>query len=184
MITPGFAHAFKPDPGQSLVWTYVANYRRRRRRRTRSKWLVLWKAIGRVAEPSSGNFGSIPDSTSMTYDVQIGPHAPAPRPRGYRVFLPTGGCGPDRHRPRVFFARPSGPRCPNVPPSPQLLGLATTSPRIRRFSFWLWWLLIGERGSYGVATAIVDLVMGKVDSAVVVASFRGKTAGARLWLAT
>ena len=45
-----------------------------------------------------------------------------------------------------------------------------------------WWLVVGERGSYGAATAAIDPVSARVDRAGVAASFRGKLAGAKLWL--
>jgi hypothetical protein len=45
-----------------------------------------------------------------------------------------------------------------------------------------WWLLVGERGSCGAATAAIDPVSARVDRAVVAASFSGKLAGAKLWL--
>ncbi|HET7235851.1 MAG TPA: glycosyltransferase [Actinomycetota bacterium] len=54
---------------------------------------------------------------------------------------------------------------------------------LRLPAFWLWWLLIGERGSYGVATAVVDLIAGRTSPAIVTASFKGKFAGVRQWLA-
>jgi GT2 family glycosyltransferase len=54
---------------------------------------------------------------------------------------------------------------------------------LRRVAFWSWWVVVGERGSYGLATAAADLVTGRVDGGVVAASFRGKAAGARLWFA-
>jgi GT2 family glycosyltransferase len=53
---------------------------------------------------------------------------------------------------------------------------------LRRVVFWLWWFLVGERGSYGLATGAVDLATRRADSEVVAASFRGKLAGGRLWL--
>jgi hypothetical protein len=45
-----------------------------------------------------------------------------------------------------------------------------------------WWLVFGERGSSGAASAAIDPVSARVDRAVVAASFRGKLAGAKLWL--
>jgi GT2 family glycosyltransferase len=53
---------------------------------------------------------------------------------------------------------------------------------VRLVAFWLWWVLIGERGSYGLATGAVDLLLGRTRLTDVVTSFRGKILGARLWL--
>ena len=53
----------------------------------------------------------------------------------------------------------------------------------RLTAFWLWWVLVGERGSYGVATGAIDLVTGRTRSPEIVASFKGKLNGARQWLA-
>ena len=52
----------------------------------------------------------------------------------------------------------------------------------RLVAFWLWWLLIGERGSYGLATGMVDLVLGRTRPSAIVSALKGKLAGARLWL--
>ena len=52
----------------------------------------------------------------------------------------------------------------------------------RLTAFWLWWVLVGERGSYGVATGALDLARGRTSAARVAASFRGKLEGARQWL--
>jgi hypothetical protein len=48
--------------------------------------------------------------------------------------------------------------------------------------FWFWWWLIGERGSYGLATAILDLV-GRQNSMfpLIAASLRGKHHGVAEW---
>jgi GT2 family glycosyltransferase len=53
----------------------------------------------------------------------------------------------------------------------------------RLVAFWLWWLLIGERGSYGLATGMVDLVLGRTRSGAMISSLKGKFAGAQLWVA-
>ena len=53
---------------------------------------------------------------------------------------------------------------------------------VRLVAFWLWWVLIGERGSYGLATGAVDLLLGRTRVTNVVTSFQGKVQGARLWL--
>lgn len=54
---------------------------------------------------------------------------------------------------------------------------------LRLAAFWVWWALIGERGSYGLATGAVDLLSGRTSTAVVLSALRGKIAGARAWLA-
>jgi GT2 family glycosyltransferase len=46
-------------------------------------------------------------------------------------------------------------------------------------AFWAWWVLVGERGSYGLLTGLCDFALGRVRFRVVAASFRGKWAGAR-----
>lgn len=51
----------------------------------------------------------------------------------------------------------------------------------QRLAFIAWWWLVGERASYGVATAIVDLVRGRTEIALVAASFGGKAEGVRAW---
>ena len=51
----------------------------------------------------------------------------------------------------------------------------------RRIAFMAWWWLVGERASYGVATAVVDLVSGRTETALVAASFGGKAEGVRAW---
>jgi hypothetical protein len=43
-------------------------------------------------------------------------------------------------------------------------------------------LLIGERGSYGLATGMVDLVLGRTRSSAIISALKGKFAGARLWV--
>lgn len=54
----------------------------------------------------------------------------------------------------------------------------------RRLVFVTWWWLIGERGSYGLVAALVDLIgrRGGVGS-LIRASFTGKRAGVQAWLA-
>jgi GT2 family glycosyltransferase len=53
---------------------------------------------------------------------------------------------------------------------------------LRRAVFPLWWLLVGERQSYGVLTGIYDLVSTRGRTwPLVVASFRGRRAGWRAW---
>ena len=54
---------------------------------------------------------------------------------------------------------------------------------IRLPVFLLWWFLVGERGSYGAATALVDFLASRAEPRVVFASFRGKIEGVRVWLA-
>ncbi len=105
------------------------------------------------------------------------------RERGYRVV----------YQPAAVVLNASAPRDPSLDRADRVDRTYSYSRNysliasrhlhgFRRACLWLWWLLIGERGSYGVATAIVDLVRGEVPGAVVVASFRGKVAGARVWL--
>jgi GT2 family glycosyltransferase len=53
---------------------------------------------------------------------------------------------------------------------------------IRRTAFVFWWWLVGERGSYGLATGIVDWLIGRVRSGDIRASFNGKTEGVGAWL--
>jgi hypothetical protein len=53
---------------------------------------------------------------------------------------------------------------------------------VRLVAFWLWWVLIGERGSYGLVTGAIDLPVGRTRLTNVVTSFRGKFRGARLGL--
>jgi GT2 family glycosyltransferase len=52
----------------------------------------------------------------------------------------------------------------------------------RRAAFLAWWWLIGDRGSYGLLTSVVDMVTrpGAVRG-MMQASFRGKREGLRLW---
>ncbi len=53
---------------------------------------------------------------------------------------------------------------------------------LRRAAFCGWWFLIGERGSYGLAKAMVDLMRSRDRvSSLVVASFQGKWEGVRVW---
>lgn len=52
---------------------------------------------------------------------------------------------------------------------------------MRRVAFVVWWWLVGERASYGVATAIADGIRRQVDPGAVVASYRGKVEGLRGW---
>lgn len=55
----------------------------------------------------------------------------------------------------------------------------------RRLVFLAWWWLVGERGSYGLATTAIDMIrMGGGVAPQVRASFAGKWAGVRAWLAT
>jgi GT2 family glycosyltransferase len=51
----------------------------------------------------------------------------------------------------------------------------------RRLAFMAWWWLVGERASYGVVTAVADLLTGRAKTAVVAASFGGKLEGVRAW---
>jgi GT2 family glycosyltransferase len=52
----------------------------------------------------------------------------------------------------------------------------------RRATFVLWWWLVGERGSYGIATAAMDLAMqGRKIWPLVNASLSGKWAGVKVW---
>jgi hypothetical protein len=106
------------------------------------------------------------------------------RERGFRVY----------YQPAAVVVNASAPRDPSLDRANRVDRMYSYSRNysliasghlrgFRRACFWLWWLLIGERGSYGAATAIADLLRGKVQGAAVVASFRGKAAGARLWLA-
>ncbi len=52
---------------------------------------------------------------------------------------------------------------------------------IRLAVFWAWWMLMGERGSYGIVSGLMDMLIGRASPAVVHAAFRGKVAGARAW---
>jgi hypothetical protein len=53
---------------------------------------------------------------------------------------------------------------------------------VRRWIFPLWWIMVGERGGYGLATAALDLaVRGRSVWPLVSQSFRGKWEGFRLW---
>ena len=52
---------------------------------------------------------------------------------------------------------------------------------VRLPAFVVWWWLVGERASYGLATAIVDGVRGRVGRGMITASFRGKADGVRAW---
>ena len=53
----------------------------------------------------------------------------------------------------------------------------------RRASFLVWWWLIGDRGSYGVLAAAVDLLNRRPGlRQLVQASFKGKSEGLRFWL--
>jgi hypothetical protein len=51
----------------------------------------------------------------------------------------------------------------------------------RRPLFVAWWWLVGERASYGIVTAVLDLVLGRSDLSLVGASFEGKAEGVRAW---
>jgi len=52
----------------------------------------------------------------------------------------------------------------------------------RRVTFVLWWWLVGERGSYGIATAAMDLaIQGRKIWPLVNASLSGKWAGVKVW---
>jgi GT2 family glycosyltransferase len=54
----------------------------------------------------------------------------------------------------------------------------------RKLAFILWWWLVGERGSYGVATGLYDLVMHRgASKALMAASFDGKWRGVTEWRA-
>ena len=52
---------------------------------------------------------------------------------------------------------------------------------IRLLAFVVWWVLVGERASYGLATAVVDGMRGRVGRDMITASFRGKVDGVRAW---
>ena len=52
---------------------------------------------------------------------------------------------------------------------------------IRLLAFVVWWVLVGERASYGLATAVVDAFRGRVGRGMITASFRGKLDGLRAW---
>lgn len=52
---------------------------------------------------------------------------------------------------------------------------------IRRVAFVMWWWLVGERGSYGLSTAAVDVIRGRAAPGTVAASFAGKAEGTRAW---
>jgi GT2 family glycosyltransferase len=51
----------------------------------------------------------------------------------------------------------------------------------RRLMFVVWWWLVGERGSYGVATGLYDLVRHRGSGPVIAASFGGKWQGVTEW---
>lgn len=53
---------------------------------------------------------------------------------------------------------------------------------IRRWVFPVWWVIVGERGGYGLVTGALDLVVrGRSTWPLVRRSFRGKWEGFRLW---
>jgi GT2 family glycosyltransferase len=52
---------------------------------------------------------------------------------------------------------------------------------VRWVAFVLWWWIIGERGSYGAATGVVDLLAGRAQLSHIRASFEGKAEGVRSW---
>ena len=54
----------------------------------------------------------------------------------------------------------------------------------RRVAFAGWWWLVGERASYGLATALVDGTRGALAWGSVSAGFAGKAEGVRAWLRT
>src|SRR5205823_3217751 len=55
---------------------------------------------------------------------------------------------------------------------------------VRRVVFLCWWFLVGERGSYGFAKGLVDLLLqGARVVPLIIASFRGKWQGLWAWLA-
>jgi glycogen(starch) synthase len=55
-------------------------------------------------------------------------------------------------------------------------------PGWRRAAFALWWWLVGERGSYGIATAAMDMIMSAREVwPLLKVSFAGKRAGVRAW---
>jgi GT2 family glycosyltransferase len=51
----------------------------------------------------------------------------------------------------------------------------------QRLAFATWWWLVGERASYGIVTAVIDLVPGRTELSLVGASFEGKMEGVRAW---
>jgi GT2 family glycosyltransferase len=53
---------------------------------------------------------------------------------------------------------------------------------LRRWTFALWWWLIGERGSYGLVTGSVDWLLGRTGWNEIRASFQGKSDGVHEWL--
>jgi GT2 family glycosyltransferase len=54
---------------------------------------------------------------------------------------------------------------------------------LQRLAFIAWWWLVGERGSYGLGTAMADLVLvGPRVWPRIKRSFQGKAEGLRLWL--
>jgi GT2 family glycosyltransferase len=52
---------------------------------------------------------------------------------------------------------------------------------MRRVAFVVWWWLVGERASYGVATAVADGLRGRVGTEAILSSFRSKADGVRAW---
>jgi GT2 family glycosyltransferase len=50
---------------------------------------------------------------------------------------------------------------------------------VRLAVFWMWWMLVGERGSYGIVGGVMDMLIGRASLAVVHTALRGKVAGAR-----
>jgi GT2 family glycosyltransferase len=53
----------------------------------------------------------------------------------------------------------------------------------RRLAFIIWWWLVGERGSYGVASAAIDALRRAFPQHhLVSASFKGKSEGVSEWL--
>jgi GT2 family glycosyltransferase len=51
----------------------------------------------------------------------------------------------------------------------------------RLLAFFVWWWLVGERASYGLGTAIVDGMNGKLTIDKAMSSFKGKSDGVLAW---
>ena len=105
------------------------------------------------------------------------------RAQGYRVM----------YEPRAIVLDKLGPRDPSLARENYqrltyvysrnygYLALANLPPHQLLF-FWAWWLGIGERQSYGVVTALVDLLRRRANLQEVRLAFSGKYAGLSLWL--
>ena len=100
--------------------------------------------------------------------------------RGFRVV----------YQPAAIVMNASAPRDPSLDRRDQVARTFSYSRNysivasnhlrgVRLAAFWTWWMLVGERGSYGVVSGVIGMLFGRASQAVVHAAFRGKVAGAR-----